>query len=251
MGATRYSFCRNCAANCGLEFTVEDGHILSHRADADNLHSKGFICIKGDMSVGFHKGEEPRIVRCQRRVTGGFADIEVGTLMDEVAGSLGAIVKRPGPRSIAAFYGTCAYYKSLTIPLAKAFMDELGSPNIFSTMTIDQSAHRVANGRMGAFATGRSYIQDTDVIVLAGMNPLVSHGSVFTALPSTHPLKHLKALRERHGKLIIVDPRKTETARMADVFIQPRPGFDTDIFAALIRIMLQHDWHNLEFTNRY
>src|SRR5689334_168403 len=139
--ATKHSYCRNCLAHCGTTFTVEDNKILAHAPDRENAFSRGFMCIKGDMAVDLLKGVEPRLLACQtRRPNGSFAPIAAETLMDEVAARLGAIMTQHGPRALALFYGTSAYAKSYNVPIAKTFLHELGTPNLFSTMTIDQSA---------------------------------------------------------------------------------------------------------------
>lgn len=252
MAETRYSYCRNCTANCGTVFDVDQGRVVTSGRDTQNAISNGFICIKGEMAANFLSGGEPRVREClARNATGSFAPIDAPSAMDSIASSIGRIVGQHGPRSLALFYGTAAYGKSLAIPFGKSFMAALGSPNLFSTMTIDQSAHWVVDCRMGVFATSRPFVQDIDLLVIAGANPLVSHQSLFFALPPNQQTQHIKALKARGGKLIVIDPRRTETARLADIHLQPRPGFDSEIFACLIRTVLENEWHDVEFCKRY
>ena len=252
MTTRKYSYCRNCAAYCGTQFEVADNKIVSHRADKENAFTEGFMCIKGELAVDFHKGVEPRLVECLKRGPDGkHHPIAASALMDEAAEKLCDLIERHGPRSVALFYGTSGYAKSLSIPMAKDFMAKIASPNLFSTMTIDQSAHWVAEGRLGIFTTGRPPLGDLDVILMSGTNPIVSHGSVYTALPTNNQTKHLRAFKAKGGRMIIIDPRRTETAAQADIHIQPRPGFDTEIYAALIRLVLENGWHNAEFCARY
>lgn len=249
----KYSFCRNCPANCGIRFQVEDNRIASHKPDKDNLFTEGFMCVKGDYAVDLHNGVEDRLVECLARDAEGqgFSPIAADAAMDAIAERLRALEAEHGPRSIALFYGTCAYQKALTIPIAKDFMAKLGSPNLFSTMTLDQSAHWVTDGRMGIWQTGIHRLEDVDTVVLVGTNPMISHGSVFMSMPNNNQHRHIKAFRERGGRLIVIDPRRSETAAKADIHLQPFPGTDAAIAAGLIRILLARGWHDAAFCARY
>jgi anaerobic selenocysteine-containing dehydrogenase len=249
---TKHSYCRNCLAHCGTSFTVENNRILDHQPDRENGISRGFMCIKGDMAVDLQNGVEPRLLSCLKRTpAGGFEPVAAPTLMDEVAARLGAIMSEHGPRAVALFYGTSAYAKSYSVPIAKAFLHELGTPNLFSTMTIDQSARWVTDGRMGTFATGRPHVDDVHTLLISGSNPIVSHACGSFAMTNNQQAAFLKRLKDRGGKLIVVDPRATETARRADIHLHPLPGHDAAIFAALIRIVLANDWQNAAFCNQY
>jgi anaerobic selenocysteine-containing dehydrogenase len=118
-------------------------------------------------------------------------------------------------------------------------------------MTIDQSAHWVVDGRMGVFATGRPNFADVDVAVVTGANPVISHSSSFLPVPIVNQVPKLRDFRARGGKLIVVDPRRTETARLADLHIQPRPGTDAEIFAGLNRLILENEWCDGAFCARF
>jgi anaerobic selenocysteine-containing dehydrogenase len=247
-----YSFCRNCSANCGTVFELADDKVVSHGRDLDNKISNGFICIKGEMAAGLMLGDEPRLTESQiRGENGTHQAVGNAEAIDAIASRLDSLVAQHGPRSVAMFYGTSAYRKSLAIPFARSFMKAIGSPNIFSTMSIDQSAHWVADCRMGVFATGRPYVQDVDALLIAGSNPVLSHQSTFFALPPLNHRRHIKDLQTRGGKLVVVDPRATETARLADLHLQPRPGYDAEIFACIIGIVLAKGWGNAAFRERF
>ncbi len=248
----RYSYCRNCTAYCGFEFDLVDGRIAGHRPDRANTNSDGFSCIKGEMAVAFMSDGEQRLTQCQRRSKDGpFEAIRPEEAVRQVADRLGDILDRHGPQAVAMYYGTSAYGRALTIPMAKSFLGALGGFKVFSTMTIDQSARWVAYNRMGTFATGKPNILDTDVLLMSGTNPVVSHIPNYGALPGNNQSKFIRAMQARGGKLIIIDPRRTETARLADIHLQPKPGFDADIFACLIHIVLENGWHDRAFCARF
>jgi anaerobic selenocysteine-containing dehydrogenase len=247
-----YSYCRGCVAHCGLIFEVEGNRIVSHRGDPDHVNSKGFKCVKGDMSVEHIQGLERRFTSCHKRNSEGRLEpIASAALMDEVAAAIARGVRDNGPRSVALYIGTAGYRKSFNLSMAKQFMAAIGSPSMFSTMTIDQSAHWVVDGRMGVFVTGKPAFEDLDLIVLAGTNPVISHGGPYVATPLVNTVPKLRSWRERGGKLVVVDPRVTETARLADVHLQARPGADAEIFAGLIRLILANGWHDADFCARY
>ena len=247
-----YSYCRGCVAHCGLIFDVEDNRIVSHRGNPDHVNSAGFKCVKGDMSVEHIRGLERRFTESQQRdSTGGLAPIGSEALMDRVAAAIARSLRDYGPRSVALYIGTAGYRKSFNLSMAKQFMGAIGSPAMFSTMTIDQSAHWVVDGRMGVFATGKPAFEDLDLIVLAGTNPAISHGGPYIAAPMVNTIPKLRSYRERGGKLIVVDPRATETARLADVHIQARPGTDAEVFAGLVRLVLENGWQDEAFCARF
>jgi anaerobic selenocysteine-containing dehydrogenase len=235
---TRHSFCRNCSAACGTVLELADGRIVNHRPDRRNQLSEGFFCVKGKMAVEMQVAGTGRLTQCLARDgDGALQPVDKADAVARIGERLAAIIKQHGPESVGAYFGTATYGRALSLPLAKAFMTALGSPKLFSTMTIDQSARWIAYRRMGMFATGKPNIADTDLLVMSGTNPLVSHMPNFGAIPASNQRNHILAMQARGGKMVIIDPRLTETARMADVHLQPRPGFDADIFAALIRLV--------------
>lgn len=247
-----HSYCRQCPSFCGLTFKVEDNRIVELRGNPDHVHTTGYKCVKADMSLEHMQGHESRLTTCMRRdAAEELQPIAQDALMDEVAAVVRRSIDEHGPRSVGLYVGTQAYRKTFNLTMAKQFMGAIGSDMTFSTMTIDQSAHWVVEGRMGMFATGRPSIKDCDVIVLAGTNPVVSHSGPYNATPTVHQVPRIKEFQQRGGKLIVVDPRLTETARLADLHLQVRPGFDTELFAGLIRIVLENEWQDHAFCERW
>ncbi len=104
-------------------------------------------------------------------------------------------------------------------------------------------------GRLGIWPPGRTPFSRSDVYMLIGANPLVSVSA--NGFDTRNPTKRLRAARERGMKLIVIDPRRTETARFADVHLQPLPGEDCTILAGLLHIVLEAGWEDREFCERY
>ena len=247
------TFCRNCGAQCSMEIDLEGGRMTAARPDGSVSPYGGYMCPKGLAAVELHNGMEARLLASLKRGPDGtFAEIGAKPALDEIAAKLAALIARHGPRSVAFYHGTGAYRSVLGNLLERAFCAALDTPNFFSSMTIDQSAKWVTMARMGTMASGRHAMRDADLILLAGGNPLVSHQGVPFALAETcAPARGFEAAKARGCKVIIVDPRRTETARYADLLIQPLPGHDAEIFAALAHILLRDGTFDAAFTARW
>ena len=253
MARTVKTFCRNCGAQCAMEIDVAGGRMVAARPDGSVSPYGGYMCPKGLAAVELHNGMEARLLASlKRKDGGGFAPIDAEAALIEIAAQIAALVAEHGPRSVALYHGTGAYRSILGNLLERAFAAELDTPNFFSSMTIDQSAKWVTMARMGVMASGRHTMRDADLIVLAGGNPLVSHQGVPFALAETcAPARGFEAARARGCKVVIVDPRRTETARFADLLIQPLPGHDAEIFAALAHVLLRDGTWDRGFTDRW
>lgn len=247
------TFCRNCSALCSMEVTVEQGRITGVATDGSVSPYGPYMCVKGQSSVDFHNGAEARLLYSLKRDGDGrFSRIASGEALDEIAAGLRTLVDRYGPRSVALYHGTGAYRSVLGAQLEKAFLSAVGTPNLFSTMTIDQSAKWVTMGRMGVMASGKPALTDIDVAVIAGNNPVVSHQTMpFAAGESGAPGRAYAAAKKRGTRFIIIDPRRTETARFADLLIQPLPGHDAAIFAAIAHCLLRDGTYDRAFCDRF
>ena len=247
------TFCRNCSALCAMELDIEDGRAVRVRPDASVSPYEGYMCPKGLSSVEFQAGAENRLMHSLKRgADGRLAPIDTGLALGEIGARLKALVDEHGPRAVAVYHGTGAYRSTLGGLMERAWVAALGTPNFFSTMTIDQSAKWVTMGRLGTFASGRHAMRDADLALLAGGNPVVTHqGAPFAVAESGAPGRAFEALRARGGKVVIVDPRRSETARYADLLIQPLPGEDVAIFAAIAHILLRDGTYDTGFVARH
>jgi anaerobic selenocysteine-containing dehydrogenase len=253
MGETVKTFCRNCSALCSMEIDVEDGRMVRARPDGSVSPYGAYLCPKGVAAVDFHNGAENRLLHSlKRQADGSFAPIGADTAIAEIGARLKALVEAHGPRSIAVYHGTGAYRSVLGNLMERAWVAALDTPNFFSSMTIDQSAKWVTMARMGVMASGRHAFRDADCALIAGGNPLVTHqGAPFAVAETGAPARAFEAAKARGAKIIIVDPRRTETARFADLFIQPLPGHDAELFAAIAHVMLREGWYKADFAARW
>jgi anaerobic selenocysteine-containing dehydrogenase len=252
--ATRVkSFCRNCGALCSMELTVEDERITGVTGDGSASPYGAYLCPKGLAAVDFHNGAEDRLLASRKRGPAGeWTEIAADRALDEIAAQLSALIDRHGPRAVAFYHGTGAYRSTLGGLMERAFQAAIGTPNFFSTMTIDQSAKWVTAGRMGVMASGKPRLDDVDLAVIVGNNPVVSHQTFpFAPGESGAPGKAYAAARERGMRMIVIDPRRTETARYADLLIQPLPGHDASLFAAIAHILLRDGTYDRGFCDRF
>lgn len=239
----RHTVCQACQSHCTLLATVEDGVVTALHGDKDDPAFHGYSCIKG-REMGFAHGVPTRLLHSMRRnADGGFEPVPRATAHREIAGRLRAILDAHGPRSVAMFIGTYGYCNFPAQTFGLALMRAIGSPMIFSPQTIDQPGKGIAAGLHGVWLAGNPPMAEWEALLLIGTNPLVSMNGGL----GPNPARTLKAARGHGMKLVVIDPRVTESARAADLHIQPRPGEDAAILAGIareliVRGLIDHDF---------
>ncbi|EHJ59618.1 molybdopterin-containing oxidoreductase family protein [Novosphingobium pentaromativorans] len=226
----------------------DDGKLAEIRGDKSHPLSQGYACIKGIQAVEQHNGPNRLLHAYKRDPDGNLQRIGVETALDEVAQRLRSLIERHGPQTIAAYRGNPSWYDNLANIYSGAFMSALGSDQIYSANTLDQSAKVITSGRLGSWHAGRPTVEESDVWMIVGGNPLVSL-AVYGFY--SNPLKTIKDARARGLKLIVIDPRRTETAQHADIHLQPYPGEDPTLLAGMLRIILEEGWHDEAFCDRF
>jgi len=244
MGQTRTSFCRFCHALCGIQVTVDNGKVVKVTGDVENPIFRGFTCAKGRELPADHNHPDRLLRSIRREADGSFTQLSSANALDEVAERLRRIVDEDGPRAVAAYMGTAVVAYPAAGPLAKSFLDALGSPMYFTPGTIDQPGKFIAAALHGKWGGGVASFNESDVWMFVGTNPIVSmHGGTGVFSPS----KQLRDAKARGMKLIAVDPRRTELAAMADAHLRPKPGEDPALLAGLVRIILEEGRHDASF----
>ncbi|MEI7991742.1 MAG: molybdopterin-dependent oxidoreductase, partial [Actinomycetota bacterium] len=223
---TRHTFCRICESLCGLEVTLQGGEITQIRADHDHVGTAGFACIKGVKQHRLYASPD-RLLHPMRRTGETWEQVSWGTAESEIGARVRAIVAEHGPNSVAMYVGTAAGFSVLHPIFAKGFMDGLKSGSLYASATQDCANKFAAAREIYGFPFTQPFpdVDHTDCLVIVGANPVVSKWSF---LQVADPKKRLREIAERGGRVIVIDPRRTETAKAATDHLFIRP--DTDVF---------------------
>ena len=232
---TALRICPFCEATCGLTLTIDDGRVTAARGDHDDVFSTGFICPKG-ASFGELDNDPDRLARPLVRRDGVLTEATWDEAYAVVAERLGAVIAAHGGAAVGVYLGNPNAHTIAGALYAPLILKGLGTRQVFSASTLDQMPKHVALGLMfgspGAFTVPD--LDRTDHLVIIGANPLVSNGSVTTA--ADFPGK-LRALKKRGGKLVVIDPARTQTAKLADRHLAPRPGTDAALLLAIVHVL--------------
>ena len=231
---TKKSFCRFCHAFCPIEVDVEDNKVIEVRGDTSNPVYGGYTCIKGRHLPDQHNHADRIRTSLKRMPDGNFQPISSEQALDEIAARLSAIVEEHGPRSVATYNGTYAFCNAITLSVSRAWHAGVKSPSYYTSVTIDQPAKAIAASRHGTWKGGSHGFDTADVAMLIGNNPVVS---MFGGIPPFNPWKRLRDAQARGLKLIVIDPRKSDVAKRADLFLQVKPGEDPTLLAGIVRVM--------------
>ncbi|MDO8863480.1 molybdopterin-dependent oxidoreductase [Haliea sp. E1-2-M8] len=248
MTTTRPSICRLCIAHCGILATVEAGKLTRVTGDSDNPLFKGYTCPKGRALPELHNHPDRLLQSQKRSEEGDLEPIPSTQAAREIADQLGALVAKHGPRSVAVYIGT----NSLPYPggplVAYALLRALGSPMFFTANTIDQPNKQIAQALHGIWQGGDQDFERADTWLLIGVNPVISKAA---GIPCQNPAQKLKDAVKRGMKLIVVDPRTSETASRAAIHLQPRPGEDATILAGMIRVIIRESLYDQDFVAQH
>lgn len=235
-----------------MEIDIEDGsRIVAVRADRDDPLFKGYSCIKGrQLADQFHSPSRLRFP-LRKNPSGVFDPISSSDALDEIAQKLEHVISEHGPRSVATYIGTGAYQNSVGVAVASSWHKGFSSPSFYTSLTIDQPAHRSSLLRLGSWEAGWQNFSDSDVLLAVGYNPLVSSYGPASGLQGTDPFVKLREAKKRGLKLIVIDPRGSELAKQADLWLQVKPGEDPTLLAAIINFILSNNLHDIEFCDEF
>lgn len=242
------SFCRFCHAFCGIEVEIEDGRAVRVRGDTANPMSEGFTCIKGRALPEQHAHPDRLLRHQRRRADGSFEPVALADACDDIAARLSRIVDEHGPRAVALYGGTAAYQNATGLSVGRAWITALGSPSFYSSLSIDQPNKLIAPQLHGGFMAGGQSFASANVWMVFGCNSLVSMYGGTSGFPSFNPTKRLRDAKRRGLDLIVVDPRRSELARQADLHLQVKPGEDAVLLAGMLRVILDEALHDADFV---
>ena len=232
MTATHYRSCSLCEASCGVAIEVEGDRVVGVRGDDADPFSKGYICPKGTALGDLHHDPD-RLRKPMRRDGETWIEMEWDEAFDLVAARLSAVREAHGADAIGVYQGNPTIHNLGLVTFGQLVLRTLGTKNMFSATSLDQLPHMLAALMMfgNQVLMPVPDIDRTDLFICLGANPLASNGSIMTA-PDVKG--RLKAIRDRGGKVIVLDPRRTETADKADRHLFIRPGTDAVLLLAMI-----------------
>jgi anaerobic selenocysteine-containing dehydrogenase len=227
-----YRSCSLCEATCGVAIEVEGDRVVSIRGDDADPFSKGYICPKGAALADLHHDPD-RLRKPMRRDGDTWRELAWDEAFDYVASRIRAIRARHGADAVAVYQGNPSVHNLGLVTFGQLAFRTLGTKNLYSATSLDQLPHMLAALTMfgNQLLMAVPDIDRSDLFICLGANPLASNGSIMTA-PDVRG--RLKAIRDRGGKVIVLDPRRTETADKADQHMFIRPGTDAVLLLAMI-----------------
>ena len=236
MPTKHYRTCPFCEATCGLEVEVEGDRVLSVRGDKEDVFSKGFICPKAT-GIQTLQEDPDRLTQPMRKLPGGGHEpISWDEAFAEIDARLMPLLEQHGRDACAVYLGNPSAHSLAALLAGRVWLRALGSKNVYTASTVDQMPKQMSAGLM--FGTILSVpipdVDRTDYMLILGANPLASNGSLMTA-PDMRG--RLRAIQERGGKFVVVDPRRTRTAEAADEHHFIRPGTDAHLLFAMVHTL--------------
>ncbi|MDA8267046.1 MAG: molybdopterin-dependent oxidoreductase [Actinomycetota bacterium] len=230
------SFCRLCISLCGILVTTEQERVLSVRGDPGHPLTRGYTCAKG-RSLGDAHHDPARLDGPLIDRGDGLEPVSWSTCLGDLAERLNAIVAESGPDSVGMYLATASAFDAAGRRTAEQLLRAIGSASRYTSTTVDTPCKPLVSELMAGHP-GLVPALDADratLVLLLGLNPVVSHGHL-NAFPD--PVRRLRALARR-GEVVVCDPRRTETARLATTHLALRPGSDYALVAHLVRELLR------------
>ncbi len=227
----KYTFCRICEALCGLEVHVEDGKVTEIKPNEQHQATQGFACVKGLKQHKMYSSPD-RLQYPLKKVGDRHERISWAQAMQEIGEKVKKF-RQVHPNSIAMYVGTAAGFGVLHPVFAQGFMTGIGSKSMFSSATQDCSNKFAVSHHMYGFPFTLTFpdIEHISCLIVVGANPLISKWS-FLQVPN--PSQKLKDIERRGGKIFFIDPRQTESSKVAGEHIFIRPGTDVFFFLSFL-----------------
>ncbi|MFH2008179.1 MAG: molybdopterin-dependent oxidoreductase, partial [bacterium] len=235
MTQRHYAICPICQAACGLSVELEGNRVTRVRGHREDPLSRGFVCPKG-IAIGDLHTDPDRVRTPLRREGDRWVEVSWEAALDESAERIAALQRRWGRDAAGLYVGNPTAHNHATLLFLLPFIGVLGSRNYYTSNSLD-ALPRLLSAQLVFGSPLLLPIPDidrTEHLLIVGGNPVVSGGSVMT---SPGVAQRLKGIRARGGRVVVVDPRYTETAALADEHHFIRPGADGLLLAALVEVL--------------
>ena len=233
---TTTTFCRICEALCGLQVTVENGKVQAINPDPDHVATEGFACVKG-LKQHYLYDSPDRVRFPLKRVGREWQRVSWGQALTEIGAKVKALRAAQGPEAIAMYVGTAAGFSVLHPIFAQGFMTGLGARGMYSSATQDCANKFAVARHLYGFPFTQPFpdVDRTRCLIIVGANPVMSKWSF---LQVSNPARRLKDIERRGGRVFVVDPRRTETAKVAGEHVFIRPGTDVFFYLGFLHELL-------------
>ena len=231
------TFCRVCNAMCGLIITVDNDVITKIRGDESHAISRGYTCPKG-RALGELHHDPKRLNAPFAQVEGSSTRVSWETALNDISARVQTSLQESGPDSVAMYLASGSAFDTAGRRASERFLSVLGSRQKYTATTIDTPSKPLVAEVVGGWS-GLTPIWDHEsskLLLLFGSNPIVSHGHS-NAIPD--PVRRLREFQDGGGSIWVIDPRQTETARLADHQLHVQPGTDWLLLGWLVRRLLQ------------
>jgi anaerobic selenocysteine-containing dehydrogenase len=228
--------CILCSRNCGLEVEVAEGHLTAVRGDTQHPQSAGYLCQKAARLDHYQNNDDRLSYPLRRNANGGFERVSWDQALDEIAAKLRSLRRAHGGECFA-FYGGGGQGNHLGAAYSTSLLFAMRSPYRYNALAQEKTGDFWVNGKI--FGRQDCHVSEdverADLVLFIGTNPWQAHG-IRNARRTMQELA-----RDSKRSMVVIDPRRTETAKLADVHLQLRPGTDAFLMAALLAIMLRED----------
>jgi anaerobic selenocysteine-containing dehydrogenase len=235
---TRLHVCPLCEAGCGLAVEMDGARVVSVRGDDADVLSAGYLCPKGVAMPELEHDPDRLRTPMRRDAAGAFHPVSWEEAFELAGEKLNRIRRDHGRDAIAVYMGTVVIHKHSTVLMRNALLGALRTRNSTSAGSQDVTPRFAASRLLygSSFSLPVPDLDRTDYFLCLGANPWVSNGSVLTA-PNIRA--RIRAIRDRGGKVVVVDPRRTETAKAASEHVSIKPGGDAALLLAMVQTLLQ------------
>jgi len=237
MAETVQTFCRICEALCGLDVTVEGDEVVDIKPDNDHVATRGYGCLKGLKQHKMYDTPD-RLLYPMQRVDGELQRVSWDEALSSIGQKVRDLIDNHGPDSIAMYVGTAAGFGVLHPVFAAGFMQGVGSTSMFASATQDCANKFAVAHQVYGFPFTQPFpdLDNIECLIIVGANPAISKWSF---LQVSNPIRRLKEIEARGAKIFIVDPRRTETAKVAGEHIFIRPNTDVFFYLSFLHELLR------------
>ena len=236
MTETVHTFCRICEALCGLEVTVEGDQVVDIKPDDDHVATRGYGCLKGLKQHKMYDTPD-RLLYPMQRIDGELRRVSWDDALSSIGGKVRELIDTHGRDSIAMYVGTAAGFGVLHPVFAQGFMQGVGSASMFASATQDCANKFAVAHHVYGFPFTQPFpdLDNIECLIIVGANPAISKWSF---LQVSNPIRRLKEVQARGAKIFVVDPRRTETAKVAGEHIFIRPNTDVFFYLSFLHELL-------------